>query len=115
MPAIDISCVACGEVFNFTDEEQSFYAERGFSQPRKCKPCRDAAKAQRQSGGGGGGGYGGGGGAPRPAGGGGGGYGGAPRPPRQMFDVICAACGAPTQVPFKPNGQKPVYCRDCFQ
>ena len=112
MSVIEISCTSCGDVFGFTDEEQSFYTERGFSQPRKCKPCRDAAKAQRQSGGGGG--YGGGGGG-RSGGGYGGGGGGGARPPRQMFDVVCAACGAPTQVPFQPDGRKPVYCRNCYQ
>lgn len=33
---------------------------------------------------------------------------------RELFDAICAECGKPCQVPFRPNGQKPVYCRDCF-
>jgi len=37
------------------------------------------------------------------------------REPREMFDVTCAACGAPTQVPFRPSNDRPVYCRDCFQ
>lgn len=36
------------------------------------------------------------------------------RRPREMHDVICAKCGKETQVPFKPTGDKPVYCRDCF-
>jgi CxxC-x17-CxxC domain-containing protein len=37
------------------------------------------------------------------------------RGPREMFDVKCAECGVNTQVPFKPNGSRPVKCRDCFQ
>lgn len=44
----------------------------------------------------------------------GGGRGGFDRGPREMFDVICADCGKPAQVPFKPRGDRPVYCRDCF-
>ena len=44
---------------------------------------------------------------------GGGGY--RDRPPREMHDVTCAECGVETQVPFKPDGSRPVYCRDCFQ
>jgi CxxC-x17-CxxC domain-containing protein len=32
----------------------------------------------------------------------------------EMHDVVCAKCGKDTQVPFKPTGDKPVYCRDCF-
>jgi CxxC-x17-CxxC domain-containing protein len=43
----------------------------------------------------------------------GGGY-GAPRE-REMHAVICASCGVETQVPFKPRGDRPVYCRSCFQ
>lgn len=33
---------------------------------------------------------------------------------REMFDVTCSECGKETQVPFKPDGERPVYCRDCF-
>jgi CxxC-x17-CxxC domain-containing protein len=35
--------------------------------------------------------------------------------PREMFDAECANCHKMTQVPFRPNGKKPVFCRDCFQ
>lgn len=35
--------------------------------------------------------------------------------PREMFDAECANCHKTTQVPFRPNGMKPVYCRDCFK
>ena len=34
---------------------------------------------------------------------------------REMHDVTCADCGKETQVPFKPDGSRPVYCRDCYQ
>lgn len=34
---------------------------------------------------------------------------------REMFDVVCADCGTQTQVPFKPDGERPVYCRDCYR
>lgn len=27
----------------------------------------------------------------------------------------CSECHAPCEVPFKPNGKKPVYCRNCFK
>lgn len=104
-----IECVSCGVSFDFTSEEKAFYDEKGFSPPKRCKPCRQAAKQARR---GGGGGYGGGGG----GGYGGGGYGGGgSRPPRQMHDVTCAGCGCDTQVPFRPDGSRPVYCRDCYQ
>jgi CxxC-x17-CxxC domain-containing protein len=28
--------------------------------------------------------------------------------------VTCAACGAPTIVPFRPSQARPVLCRACF-
>jgi CxxC-x17-CxxC domain-containing protein len=97
-----IACSDCGTEFTFTAKEQEFFAQKGFTSiPKRCKPCRNARKSQmppRQDGGG----Y-----------GGGGGF-GAPRQ-REMHTVVCAACGVETQVPFKPRGDRPVYCRDCFQ
>lgn len=95
-----LTCADCGTQFSFTASEQEFYAEKGFnSPPRRCKSCRQAAKAAREGGGGGGfrgdrGGYG---------------------APREMHDAVCSACGVTTQVPFRPSGAKPVYCRDCFR
>lgn len=35
--------------------------------------------------------------------------------PRELHNVKCSACGASTQVPFKPTEGRPVYCRECFQ
>ncbi len=37
------------------------------------------------------------------------------REPREMHKVTCAECGIETEVPFKPDGERPVYCRDCYQ
>src|SRR3989344_4778340 len=34
--------------------------------------------------------------------------------PREMFDATCSSCGNACQVPFRPTGEKPVFCRDCF-
>lgn len=34
---------------------------------------------------------------------------------REMHKVTCADCGKETEVPFKPDGTRPVYCRDCYQ
>ena len=34
---------------------------------------------------------------------------------RQMFNVVCSNCGKDCKVQFKPTGEKPVYCSDCFE
>jgi len=41
--------------------------------------------------------------------------GGFSRGPREMHDATCAECGKQTQVPFKPDGSRPVYCQECYQ
>jgi CxxC-x17-CxxC domain-containing protein len=107
----NLACVDCGASFVFTADDQQFHASRGFSnEPKRCPDCRRARKAARGEGGGGG--YGGGGGS---YGGGGGGGGGYSSGPRQMYPATCAECGKQTEVPFQPRGDRPVYCRDCFQ
>ncbi len=78
----------CGADFTFTASEQEFYAEKGFqNDPARCHECRAAKKRERQS----------------------------SRSERQMYEVVCAECGAATQVPFQPTEDRPVYCRDCYQ
>lgn len=37
------------------------------------------------------------------------------RGPREMHTVTCADCGEECQVPFKPDGSRPVYCQECYQ
>lgn len=35
--------------------------------------------------------------------------------PREMHKAKCADCGQETEVPFVPDPDRPVYCRDCYQ
>lgn len=39
---------------------------------------------------------------------------GADRPRFEMHQATCNKCGETCEVPFRPNGKKPVYCRNCF-
>ncbi|MSR85612.1 hypothetical protein EXS71_04235 [Candidatus Uhrbacteria bacterium] len=32
-----------------------------------------------------------------------------------MHGAICGMCHKPCEVPFMPNGKKPVYCASCFR
>ena len=93
-----IVCRDCNADFLFTESEQNFYKEKGFdNEPQRCPDCR-AARKQNQRGGN--------------AGGSRGGY---ENVQREMFPAVCAECGKSTMVPFRPNGEKPVYCKDCYQ
>ncbi|CAB1246921.1 Zinc-binding protein [Ruminococcaceae bacterium BL-6] len=81
-------CKDCGAEFEFTAGEQEFYAEKGFTnEPQRCKACRAKRKGSR---------------------------GDSERAPKEMFDAVCASCGAPCKVPFQPHDDRPVYCSDCF-
>ncbi|MBU4202038.1 MAG: hypothetical protein L6243_04425 [Candidatus Altiarchaeales archaeon] len=33
---------------------------------------------------------------------------------RESHKVTCAECGQEAEVPFKPDGTRPVYCKDCY-
>ena len=48
--------------------------------------------------------------------GGGGGFGGGgfSNRPREMHKATCAECKRECEVPFKPSGDRPVYCKECF-
>jgi CxxC-x17-CxxC domain-containing protein len=90
MPFVDKSlhCLDCGKEFIFTAGEQEFYAKKGFTnEPLRCKDCRDVRKRAREG----------------------------SATPREMFDAVCAKCGAGTQVPFRPRDDRPVYCQTCFR
>jgi CxxC-x17-CxxC domain-containing protein len=36
------------------------------------------------------------------------------RAPLEMHRVVCADCGKECEVPFRPTGDRPVYCSECF-
>ena len=92
-----LTCADCSAEFVFTASQQEFYAERQFSEPRRCPSCRAARKLARGASG-------------DPARGNGHAGGGS----RQMYSATCFSCGREAKVPFQPTGSKPVYCSDCF-
>ena len=86
-----LTCVECGYEFTFTVGEQEFFASRGFTnEPKRCPEHRAARKSQQR------------------------GYGDSDGPAREMHPAVCAQCGKDTMVPFRPSGERPVYCSDCF-
>jgi CxxC-x17-CxxC domain-containing protein len=89
----DLTCIDCGTSFVFSADDQRYHAEKGYeNEPKRCPSCRAAKRA----------------------GGGGSSYGGGYRAQREMHPVTCAQCGKQTEVPFRPTGDRPVYCSDCF-
>jgi CxxC-x17-CxxC domain-containing protein len=34
---------------------------------------------------------------------------------RTMHKATCASCGSECEVPFRPSGERPVYCSNCFR
>ena len=83
-----LRCRDCGIEFLFSAGEQEFFAAKGYvNDPSRCPTCRTAFRARHPAGG--------------------------PRQ-REMHPAVCAKCGTPTQVPFLPRQEKPVYCSTCF-
>ena len=44
----------------------------------------------------------------------GGGGGGFDRKPKEMHQATCSDCGKECTVPFKPSGDRPIYCKECY-
>lgn len=85
----DLTCVECGATFVFTVGEQEFFDSRGYTnEPKRCPSCRASRRAQQR------------------------GY--VQSGEREYFPVVCAECGNEAMVPFRPRGDRPVYCNDCF-
>jgi CxxC-x17-CxxC domain-containing protein len=81
-----LTCKDCGTQFEFTVRDQQFYAEKGFeNEPQRCRSCRALRKSNRSA-----------------------------AASRAAFDVVCGQCNVATTVPFKPRGDRPIYCRECF-
>ena len=118
-PAIELACAVCGERFAVPVAEQRFRHDRGLEPPTTCPECRSRLREARNAdlislydragsll-------------APEPAPGrqsrnGHGHRGHRSNVVAQRYNTVCAACGTETQVPFVPRGDRPVYCRDCF-
>jgi CxxC-x17-CxxC domain-containing protein len=82
-----LTCVDCGKSFVFSASEQDFYAEKGFqNEPKRCTVCRSSRKNSMSNN----------------------------TQRKEMYKATCSSCGASTEVPFKPTGVKPVYCKACF-
>lgn len=37
-------CKDCGASFEFSEQEQKFFKEKGYTEPKRCKPCRRIRK-----------------------------------------------------------------------
>ena len=49
MQDIKIVCKGCGKEFIFTAGDQEFYKEKAFSNPVRCKDCREKKKAEKNA------------------------------------------------------------------
>lgn len=38
-----------------------------------------------------------------------------PKPDVTLYDAVCDTCEAKIQVPFKPDGKRPTFCKDCLK
>lgn len=49
MADIELTCKDCGSSFTWTDNDQQFYKEKGYTEPKRCKPCREKKKRERMT------------------------------------------------------------------
>ena len=113
-----LTCTECGDAFIYSPAERRFHLDHNMATPVYCPACRVRRRNERHAEliathtaddfgltgavvsvarlHGASNGYGGNGG-------------------RQTYPATCASCGAQTRVPFIPRGDRPVFCRDCYQ
>jgi len=132
-----LQCSDCGDSFLFTVQEQRFFREHDFAEPRRCRHCRDQRRSQHREEEEGGVYH-----APEVR---------VPTPPprprserpvssartapprtktprvvtrselsewrkdRTLFEATCSCCGRVALVPFRPAQGRPVFCRECFR
>jgi len=83
----ELVCRDCQGAFVFSVGEQEFYREKGLiNVPRRCPNCRVLIRVKNSG-----------------------------KSLLSTAEVACADCGAPTRVPFQPNGHKPVFCALCYK
>lgn len=81
----ELTCAQCGAEFVFSAGEQEFFSTKGFTHDPK--RCK-RCKAQND---------------------------GSRVRQRVDIPVRCAQCGRNTSVPFRPKGNRPVLCAECFK
>lgn len=82
----NLVCHECKKLFLFSEEEQAFFKQKGFTNlPKRCANCRLTARLRRNG-----------------------------DNLEKLHDTNCHKCGAVATVPFEPNGLRPVYCRACY-
>ena len=77
-------CKDCGNEFVFTEGEQEFYESKGFT--NEPQRCKSCRDMKKRQN----------------------------RGDREMYVATCDSCGNEAKVPFKPRGDRPIYCSDCF-
>ena len=82
-----LTCRGCKGKFVFSTAEQEFFHTKGLTnEPKRCPNCRVIARAER-----------------------------AGKSADATCEVPCAECGNAARVPFRPKGDRPVYCNYCFK
>lgn len=85
MPSQTLICRDCSQSFDFTQRDQDFFAEKGFSAPTRCQSCRAARKSTTNQ---------------------------TSRPQREMYSAHCKNGDHTVELPFEPDSSRPFNCRD---
>ena len=81
-------CRKCDQSFIFTPQQQKEFMTQGFGVPSRCPECHERRSARRLA---------------------------RQKGETVLNATVCAECGKPASVPFKPSNAKPVYCSECFR
>ncbi|MDO8588748.1 MAG: zinc-ribbon domain containing protein, partial [Armatimonadota bacterium] len=83
-----LTCRDCQTEFIFTAEQQTHFEKQRFGPPSRCRECHKRRDVRRRHTRGG---------------------------DTVKHTAPCAACGKEATLPFKPSGDKPIYCDECYK
>jgi CxxC-x17-CxxC domain-containing protein len=88
MPDLELKCVQCQQVFNFSEKEQETFYRRNLPQPQRCHNCRPTRRKAAQTAANGNG--------------------------QTRYEIICDVCGKKDFVPFAPKVGRTISCSECY-
>lgn len=89
MPDLELHCIQCQSVFNFSERDQDTFYRQNMPQPQRCNKCRPSRKKLVAA-------------VENPDG-------------AKRYEIVCDRCGKKDLVPFVPKLGRNVLCSNCHQ
>ena len=87
MPDVELRCVHCQQIYNYSEREQENNYRRNQPAPQRCAACRPSRRKMANTNG---------------------------EAQTARHEIVCDRCGKADTVPFAPKPGRSVLCSECF-